>query len=174
MHALKALSGGAVSRQDTLEHIAGDAVLVALDEDQKVAGFAAVDVNTEGGPAAEYFQVAYPSAYFAACAIAKRCQGTGLYDQFNQRRLRLALDNGAQQVYTRTQNPRVEEGIVREFNRAVDEGYMRSFAVGRQALRGFYGAMLTSDIPRANHLSYDDLDYAKGDAYMLQFDIIKE
>lgn len=168
---------GRVTTDDALEHICGDQVLVATDNTRQshdaVIGFSAVTIQHENALTEAYVDVSYPCAYFAAAAIAKQFQGRGLYRVFNQQRVAFAQQHAAQSISTRTQNPRVEQDISHTLDQLQERQRIQSYTLARHALRGFYGTMLTAKKPVATTVSYDDIDYANGDAYLLHWDIVQ-
>lgn len=166
--------GGGVTDEDALGHMWGDQILIGVSKDtqSQIAGFSATTIETvENKGEIEHPSLIYPCAYFAAAAIAKVYQGRGLYSLLNDKRLEFVEGEGVDRLYTRTQNPRVEQGISRALDRMVDERRIKSFAVARYALIGVYGCMLTDTKPLARTVSYDNLDYERGDANIVSWQL---
>lgn len=162
--------GGRVTSNDALEHMVGDQLLIAADKNhgfEHVHGFSATKLVAPS----EYFSddslFADVGGYFAAAAVRKESQSHGLYLDLNKRRLDYVLKNGVKHVFTRTQNPRVEEGITHSIDVLVANDVVNGYEVGRVLLKGVYGKMLTATQPTSRHLSYNDIDYENGDAVMV-------
>ena len=107
------------------------------------------------------------SCYFAGAAIDKREQGNGLYHMLNRERILYAKDNFAENIFTRTQNPRVHEGITNSIYRPEPELGISLAAMPRVIVRNVYGQMLTADKPYARYTSHDDLNIDNGDAAII-------
>lgn len=165
------LSGGGVTKQDALNHIQGDQLLIGVNEDLEVIGFSAVNIETEERHGLDHSSIAYPCAYFAASAIAKPYQGMGLYARLNDQRLDFVEENKTGRLYTRTQNPRVEQGITQSLERLMKSGRIGSFIVSRHVLIGVYGGMLTDTKPQSRFISYDNLNYERGDANIVNWQL---
>lgn len=162
--------GGRVTKDDALEHMSGDQILIAADKDQGFEHIHAFSATKIVAPNSYFNDDSLSSevgGYFAAAAVRKESQSHGLYLELNGRRLDYVLKNGAKHVFTRTQNPRVEEGITHSIDVLVANGTITGYDVGRVVLRGVYGKMLTATRPTSRHLSYDEIDYENGDAVMV-------
>lgn len=168
--------GGGVTKEDTLGHIPGDQVLVSLrggansSAEETVTGFSSASIVSPG----EYTKGIIPgdrALYFAATAIAQPFQGSGLYDVINKRRLEFALEQGIDTLFTRTQNPRVQEGITRAIETLMRQQRVGTFEISRTLLRGVYGKQLTTIKPTSHTLNYDELNTKQGDAYFITWRI---
>lgn len=144
-----------------------------LDDNNSVAGFSALAIETEDNKGIEHASLVYPCAYFAAAAIARTYQGLGLYSSLNDRRLTFAEKSNLLNVYTRTQNPKVERGITSALERMQEQNRIRGFTLDRHAVRAVYGGMLTAEKPQTKTISYDYLDYDRGDANIVAWQMIK-
>lgn len=162
--------GGCITQEDAREHMAGEQVLVVgaeLNDTYVVKGFSSTSITS---PAEIFCNDALTSeegAYFAGAAICNTAQGNGLYHELNQKRLEFALERKVGMVFTRTQNPRVEEGITSSFERLIEKGVISVYGLSRTICRGAYGKILTATRPIARRVVYNDLDYANGDANIL-------
>ena len=168
--------GGGITEEDAEHHMSGGQILVAkrpIGSEHETIGFSSTSINI---PAAE-FKVPGLSTnhalYFAGAAIAKHIQGNGLYERMNALRLDYGLSHDLDLVYTRTQNPRVEEGITSSIDTLVAAGQVRGYKVGHYICRGVYGKMLTKEKPVSKHLSYDFLDYEAGDGMIITWQLEK-
>ena len=113
-------------------------------------------------------------AYFAGAAICSTAQGTGLYHMLNQQRIDFAFFREADFIFTRTQNPRVQEGITTSMERLVDEGELVKYSMQRVIMQGAYPGMLTSTKPVGRKVKYDDLQYDRGDAAIIIWDFVRQ
>jgi len=161
-----------VAPTDTAEHISGDLILMAYEQ-KKPVGFACL---VYGSPQEVFSDQALSpdqGGYFAAAAVAERYQGQGVYQMLNEERLDEVLKKGQNLIFTRTQNPHVEAGILRLLNHYRSVGCLRSFQLRRTLIPGCYGSMLTEKRPTTEdsgvQKAYSRLDYAAGDAYVLEF-----
>ena len=76
-------------------------------------------------------------------------------------------------LYTRTQNPKVERGITSALERMQEQNRIRKFTLGRYVVRAVYDGMLTDERPQTKTISYDNLDYDRGDANIVSWQMIK-
>jgi hypothetical protein len=162
--------GGGITQDDAREHMAGQQVLVAnanLDGTYVVKGFSSTTITSPAEVFGDGTLSNEKGAYFAGAAICSTAQGNGLYHDLNQRRVGFALDHGVETIFTRTQNPRVEEGITASVVRLVEEGVISTYGLSRIVCRGVYGKMLTATRPSGRRVVYDNIDYANGDANIL-------
>ncbi len=162
---------GGVTEDDTLHHMQGDLITVILDKHDKVLSFS----STMFGSPDQMFGVSGVSTeqgcYLAGATVAKESQGSGLYTAMNRERIGHALEKKLKVVFTRTQNPRVQAGIEAVLKETVDDGQITGYTLERSKVAGHYGSMLTKTKPEHPDISYDDLDYAAGDAYILVFNL---
>lgn len=168
--------GGTITDEDALDHMRGDQLLVARDEHTVVA-FSSTSFRSMREVAEHDGFGEEPALYFAAAAVSKTAQGTGLYKVMNARRLALLDEQGVETstVFTRTQNPRVQHGIGEAITNYLRSGVSvyEGFQFERVLFRGHYGRMLTKDRPEARQVSYDDeLDATNGDAYILKWELV--
>jgi hypothetical protein len=149
----------------------GEQVLIGFDRTEQgkleIVGFSATKVDV--GDIIEDDGIITPRrrAYFAAAAIAKSHQGTGLYGHLNDRRMDFVEERQLDVVATRTQNPRVEQGITLSLEKMVQAQRIRAFTIARQVIQGAYGGMLTDVRPVASRVTYDNIDYERGDANLI-------
>ncbi len=163
--------------EDMRNHIGGDLVILGWAE----------EVLQANGGGRERRVVAYASlqwgrlrdlvgvgngeeqgAYLAAAVVDPAYQKQGHYRELTKRRIEAALRRGTGTIFTRTQNPKVELGI----RRALEKMGI-SYEVERILVHAAYGEQLTSIRPmvkeRAIQDEYDQLDYERGDAFVLVF-----
>lgn len=162
--------GGRITQEDALEHMSGDQILIATDRVNgfnHVHAFSATKINAPNLQFGDDRLSDEVGGYFAAAAVRKESQSHGLYLDLNEKRLSFVLKNGGKLVYTRTQNPRVEEGITHSVEKLISNGVIAGYEIGRVVFKGVYGKMLTATRPTSRHLSYDDIDYENGDAVMV-------
>lgn len=167
-------SGLDTTQEDILNHMAGDIVAVFEDpQTQRILGFS----STRFGSPREILESAefpaVPGCYFSGATVVKEKQSNGLYRQMNARRIEHALRRGSEIVFTVTQNPRVESTIRSVLTELTQNGIIAGYAVDRTLIPGCYGKMLTREKPVDDQISYDELDYPKGDAYALFFSLQK-
>lgn len=163
-------SGMRTTDEDTLHHISGDVVHVYTDSETKqVFAFSS---TLFGSPndifKSEDISDAY-GCYLAGATISKDRQSTGFYKKMNARRIGLAIERGMNLIFTRTQNPRVQSGIQSVLNEMQENGVIGGYEVQRILIPGCYGHMLTEEKPVDDKVSFGELDYDKGDAYVLLF-----
>ncbi|MGD9129320.1 MAG: hypothetical protein PVJ09_02440 [Candidatus Woesebacteria bacterium] len=165
-------SGMDTTAEDTLHHIQGDVVTVNIDrESGEVFAFS----STVFGSPNEIFQSSEFSdvqgCYLAGATIDKERQGTGFYKKMNEGRVGIALDRKLPLIFTRTQNPRVQAGIQAVLESYKERGLIADYKLDRILIPGCYGHMLTKERPFCDGVSFDELDYDKGDAYVLLFSL---
>lgn len=165
-NCIESAFGGTVTTEDAAMHMQGDQVLVIYDRTDTVVGFSATRIM-HGESEINGLALPAEQAYFAAAAIAKPFQGNGLYNRLNQKRMDFVCRENINDIVTRTQNPRVEQGITRAVQRLVSGNIVGSFAIARQLTVGAYGHMLTAVRPYANNVRYDNIDYNRGDANLI-------
>lgn len=163
-------SGMRTTDEDTLNHIQGDMVHVYRDSETKeVFAFS----STVFGSPNDLFKSDKISdtdgCYLAGATISKDRQSTGFYKKMNKRRIGVAVERGLDLVFTRTQNPRVQSGIQSVLNGMQEDGKIKGYEVQRILIPEHYGHMLTEEKPVDNKVSFGELDYDKGDAYVLLF-----
>ncbi|HEV2403211.1 MAG TPA: hypothetical protein VGS08_03340 [Candidatus Saccharimonadales bacterium] len=165
--------GGTITEEDARYHMAGQQVLVATmnPSEKMVIGFASASVISPREEFGNPDLTDQEGLYFIGAAIHRAAQGNGLYHGLNSRRLDFGLSAGVDFVYTRTQNPRVQEGITHLLDKRVTAGQIRGYEVGRMVCRGAYGRMLTREKPVARDLCFEDIDYDNGDAAILTWQL---
>lgn len=115
-----------------------------------------------------------PCLYLSGAFVDPQSRKTGLYNALSLRRILHGLELGYRIVAVRTQNPKVEAGIVGALETlCAEKGISRYFLSNRTKVPGLYGRMLTdqrpiSSIDRIN-AEYERLDYDRGDAFYLRF-----
>lgn len=157
---------------DTPEHLRGDQLVTAQNDANEVLGFSVLNI---GSPAKLLNNKVLPKetgGYFAAGVVAQPHQHHGIYRELNAFRLKEVRDRKLPLVFTRTQNPRVEEGMIRALAEEKKHG-VRVVGMQRILVPGFYGQQLANTRFQARsekiQRHYDDLDLARGDAYILMF-----
>ena len=117
------------------------------------------------------------TCYFSSAAIINSEQSNGLYYLFNRWRIREGFGNGYNTFTVTTQNPKVEKGITRAMRSFLEEGTIDGYSVQRDHIRGYYGRMLTTEVPRSSDESINrpfySLDYGRGDAFYISFSVRK-
>jgi hypothetical protein len=164
---------GYVSKEETqhhLNHMVGNQVLVAANHtDLKVVGWSAVTLISPEEEFQDKELYSDEGLYIAAVAVHRLAQGRGLSSTFHDINLTFGLDREQPFAFTRTQNPRVEAGITHAVDRLVETGAIGGYSLSRIVREGVYGKMLTSDQPSSNNLEYNDIDYDRGDAAVIQW-----
>lgn len=162
-------------KEDALAHVSGDYLILAMDG-QKVVGFSTLVM---GSPRKVFGDPQLPegpansNAYFAAAAIAEDVQGQGLYEQMNRKRMELAMDDDlVQAIFTRTQNPLVEQSISTMLADLKKRGRIDGFSLERIHMPKVYSGMLTGEKPPRSkdpviQAAHDKLNLEEGDAYVL-------
>lgn len=160
---------GGVTDDDTRHHMQGDLITVYLDTNDTVVSFSSTMFGSPDSILNVKGISSEQGCYLSGATVAKESQGTGLYTAMNRERIAHALEKKLKVVFTRTQNPRVQAGIEAVLKEAVANGQITDYTLERSKVAGHYGAMLTKTKPEHSDISYDDLDYAAGDAYILVF-----
>ncbi len=156
----KSAFGASMSAEEIIDHLDGD-VLVAKAGDGKIAAFH-TSLQDPGNS----------SLYISGVAVEASSQGNKLSEILHHRAISNALTNSCRSVSVRTQNPRIEKGITSTMKGLVASGDIRSFRIERAKRQGLYGRMLTDVKPTAGDAEpYADLDYPKGDAFVLTYHI---
>lgn len=161
--------GGTIGDEDAKEHMLGDQVLVAKEDidTSRVVGFSSTSILAPSEKFSDPELAPHRGAYFGGAAIRATDQGRGIYHVLNRHRLHFVLNENVDFIFTQTQNPRVEEAIHTDLLRIGPELGLEVRHLERIKKIGAYGAMLTSKQPYARLLKYDELDYERGDAFIL-------
>ena len=167
-----AASGLTTTDEDTLNHIQGDLISVHKDKlTNRVVAFS----STLFGSPNDIFQSQDLSdtsgCYLAGATVAADQQGKGIYKYMNEQRVGVAIDQQLPMIYTRTQNPRVQAGIQSVLNGLTESGSIQGYTVERVLMKGCYGHQLTATKPFDDEISFEELDYDNGDAYVLMFNL---
>ncbi len=153
-----------MNRDEVLQHLLpNDVLFVAYDRQQKAFAFAAGN-HRSGNPGSDYF-------YLAGAVVSPAYQGKGVYTHLTELRIKHSFLNGRDlPIKTRTQNPNVEDGILRAFAK-VRGISVSDVVVTREIIPGLYGRQLTTTLPREilADSPYVELDYPRGDAFELTF-----
>ncbi len=156
--------GSSMNRDEVLEHLLpNDVLFVAYDREQKAFAFAAGNHRSDNH-GLDYF-------YLAGAVVSPAYQGKGVYTHLTELRIEHSFLNGRElPIKTRTQNPNVEDGILRAFVK-VKEISPSYVVVTREIIQGLYGRQLTTTLPRelSTTSPYAQLNYARGDAFELTF-----
>ncbi|MDE1869304.1 MAG: hypothetical protein KGH60_05075 [Candidatus Micrarchaeota archaeon] len=80
------------------------------------------------------------------------------------------MDDGCELVMVRTQNPRVERGLVDALDELKGDGRITDYIMHREVCKGVFGRMLTMMIPESMHkptnrLYRSLLEYKNGDCF---------
>ena len=146
-------------------------MVLPSEEDESIQGFAASKLVS---PRQEFGDEDFDEEtglYLAAAAIRLEAQGSGVYSLFNEARIKFGLDHGVRKIFTRTQNPRVQEGVTKSIEKMIEDGDISDFSLSRVIREGIYGRMLTAEKPVAKDLAFNDLDFDRGDAFVVTWDI---
>lgn len=154
---------------EILPEIRGDYIWIWRNQDNRVVGFCSIIFGTPNDLIDDCVASNKSGCYLSAATITKDAQGNGLYKQMTRTRLEIAIEAGLDLIFTQTQNPRIEEGIMSALNEQIEKGSIHQFTIERVLMKGAYGRMLTEEIPKARFIKYSDLDYQNGDAYILLF-----
>jgi hypothetical protein len=164
---------GGVTREDALHHISGDLVTVVVDSEESVKGFSSTlfgsPKNILGTGSEEI------GCYLQGATVSKEAWGNGVYKQMNELRIREGIDAKLPLVFTRTQNPRVEKGILAVLEKFKKQNIIKDFQLNRIFVEGCYGTMLTKDEPILDSTdtgeAFKKLNFRAGDAYVLTFEL---
>ncbi len=162
-----------VTYENTLKHIKGGLITADVDQaTERVLAFSSTDFGSPN----KLFQrddiSGEEGCYLAGATVAKDAQGLGLYKSMNELRISTAIKKGLSLIFTRTQNPRVQAGIESTLDTFQKEGSILGYTHERILIPGCYGSQLTKTKPVDNLISYDELNYEEGDAYILMFKLI--
>lgn len=165
---------GGVTQEDTYHHMQGDVVTIDVRKNGQEDEVLAFSSTSFGSPndilkASDISDT--QGCYLAGATVSKEAQSSGLYKKMNETRIGFALEKKLDLVFTRTQNPRVQSGIQAILQDMVEKGKIDSFYLERKLIKGCYGQMLTKTKPIDDKVSFDELDYENGDAYVLLFNI---
>lgn len=152
--------------EDMSRKIHGDQLLAVYPDAsrERVIAFGAADIMSPQQKFDDAFLSDEVGCYFAAATISPEFQGRGIYQTLNAQRLEFAADALLDTLFTQTQNPRVQEGITHTIRRLEPVTGVSIRSIDRVLRPGAYGRMLTDVRPYARSLSYDDIDYERGDA----------
>lgn len=163
---------GGVTDDDALHHIQGDLVTVDIDEATgRALAFSSTDFGTPNEILKRRDISDERGCYLAGATVAKEAQGSGLYKRMNENRIQAALDRKVNLVFTRTQNPRVQAGIEATLQAFRNQGLILGYSTRKILVPGCYGGQLTKTRPVDDKISFDELDYDNGDAYIILFEI---
>lgn len=163
-------SGMRTTEEDILNHIQGDVITVYTDDQSReVFAFSSTAFGTPNELLGSSEISDTYGCYLVGATVSKDKQGIGLYKKMNERRIGFAVDRELDLVFTRTQNPRVQSAIQGVLNGMQERGVIAGYTLERILVPGHYGKMLTEEKPQDDKLSFDELDYEKGDAYLLLF-----
>ncbi|MFI5412749.1 MAG: hypothetical protein ACHQX1_02565 [Candidatus Micrarchaeales archaeon] len=169
--------GPGMTEEEVREHVVKNDVLFVLYDSNMVAiafaGLTRAKDNKTG--------TMLNGAYLSGAVVAAEAQGFGLYKELAKLRIRYSIEkfglkSGAE-ITTRTQNPRIEEGInaALKYGISTIECSVLLSSMSREYRRALFGRMLTKEVPRSNsdriNRAYSELNYASGDAYLLTFTI---
>jgi hypothetical protein len=159
-------SGMRTTDEDVLNHISGDAVIVYRDDQTgDVFAFSSTSFTSPNEHMGTTEISDEQGCYLVGATVAKSRQSEGVYKRMNERRIGLGLERGLSLVFTQTQNLRVLNGVQSVLDMYVEQGLITGYEFERVLNPGCYGRMLTEDMP----LPFPELDYSKGDAYLLLF-----
>lgn len=114
---------------------------------------------------------------FSSAAVVKSAQNNGIYFLFNRWRISEGLNNDLSTFTVTTQNPNVEKGISYALGTFIEEGRIKGYSVQRGYIRGYYGRMLTTEVPVSSdegiNREFSSLNYMRGDAFCITFAVKK-
>lgn len=164
--------GGTITREDALQHMAGDQLLVVTsDFDGTIEGFSASKITSARDEFGDDELDPTTGLYLSAAAIAVDSREQGIYQLFNTTRINFGLEHGMRKIFTRTQNRKVELGVTKTIEEKIRDGEISDYQLSRIVKKGVYGRMLTAEKPTTGGPVFDGLDYEKGDAVLLTWDI---
>lgn len=154
--------GKFISNEEVIEHVVRrDALFIAYKDDKEI-GFSTFSRNGS-------------DMYLGGAVVIKKEQNNGLYGLLTKVRIVEAINNKITTVTTNTQNPSVEQGIVKIFKEAKTLGKIQDFTMKREMVPNLYGRMLTRQIPKSTNsdlnLIYSHLNYGNGDAFRITIEI---
>lgn len=170
---------------DTAEHISGDRITVIphrhdgeARRDLMAPPYLGFSSLVFGSPAEVFGRpdlTQEKGVYLAATAVVKEMQGTFVGQRLNNFHLNTLVNQRLPVFFTRTQNPRVEGGILRSLEQAKKDGKIASYRIERHLVPGHYGQRLTTEPQRTSvaqtQESYDRIQSDQGDAYLLLFHV---
>lgn len=104
-----------------------------------------------------------------AITVMKPFQGQGISKHLNQIAASYVIDEKSQLYVTRTQNPRVEKGIVSALNMNIETGRISGYKLDRICMPNFYGRRLTQAPLQTDNTPFSELNVDKGDCFRLIF-----
>lgn len=165
-------SGMRTTEEDILNHIQGDVITIYRDDQSgEVFAFSSTAFGTPNELLGSSEISDTYGCYLVGATVSKDKQGMGLYKKMNERRIGFAVDRQLPLVFTRTQNPRVQSAMQGVLDGMREEGRIAGYTLERILVPGHYGKMLTQEKPQDDKLSFDELDYERGDAYLLLFSL---
>lgn len=171
-------SGFIPTDNDVRRHLHGDVLTLGF-RDGKVIGFNAIDFKSPravwAGLVPDEMLPADEGVYFSGALIDGSAQKSGFYRQMNEQRIARGAERGLNLVFTETQNPNVEAGIVNTLDSLKADGTIMDYSMeDRMLLPGLYGRCMYQEVPTNTRVSYDQLNYQAGDAYGLIFHIARK
>ena len=174
----RATFGHAESEEETLRHLVGDHVVVAVDGDAgTVAGMTILATATGAGlPEGLLLRSAEVSqsmtiAHLQGTVIRPDARGRGLYRELNRLRFDSILERRIRFVSTTTQNVKVERGVRSILHELVSDEQIDGWSLDTEVRPGFYGQLLVADQPATVGTPFEHLDREAGDACTLLFDL---
>lgn len=166
-------SGFIPTDDDVRNHLHGDVLTLGF-QNEIIVGFNSIDFKSPkdvwGGLVSNLTLPTERGVYFAGALIDGNVQKSGFYQQMNEQRVIKGVEKNLKIVFTETQNPNVEAGIVNTLNTMKENKAITDYSMeNRILLSGLYGRCMYNEIPKNAKVSYDNLDYQAGDAYGLIF-----
>ncbi len=149
-------------------------MLLIAKANDNVAGFTSVLFESPQSVFGDSSHSDIAGNYLSGVAITDQFKNQGLYRQMLTVAVKEGLDRKLPLVFTRTQNPIIEQGLIHELQNRKDRGEIAEFEIERMVVEKCYGEMLTREVPPAVankelQKKYDKLDRNKGDAFVLLF-----
>lgn len=103
-----------------------------------------------------------------AATVSKPFQGLGIYRHLNKVSVLYAVEKHAELLVTRTQNPRVEGGLISVMDELAGQNIL-TYRLERFHQPGFYGRRLTKDPLVTAGTPFSELNIDAGDCFRIIF-----
>ena len=164
--------GQEMPKDEVSKAIKGALVVIAQDGEQ-VVGFASLKYGKldDGQRYLVRNRVKRGNLAYSldAGVVDRNHQGIGIYENLNRYRMQHVIDDKSPVVFTTTQNPKVEKGVVKILNEYIKQGLLIAYETHHYKLLGFYGRRLTNYPIDTKDTPYNELNIAAGDAFIIAF-----
>jgi len=166
-------SGFIPTDNDVRRHLHGDVLTLGF-RNETVVGFNAIEFKSPeavwGGLKPNRTLPSKTGVYFSGALIDGSAQKSGFYQHMTEQRVIRGIEKGFKIVFTETQNPNIEAGIIKTLESMKSEGTIKDYSMeDRILIPGLYGRCMYKEVPKNAKVSYDELNYQAGDAYGLIF-----